>query len=107
MDESPDYGRYSLGIRIHEGMSSISVSVSDRQRHMLFPLGREQSPHPIPLHTLETAAPKNALEMFLAAIRRGEFEAPFEGDRIGLWLTVDRANKGKLEPSFFGTAIIG
>ena len=45
--------------------------------------------------------------MFLAAIRRGEFEAPFEGDRIGLWLTLDRANKGKLEPSFFGTAIIG
>lgn len=45
--------------------------------------------------------------MFLAAIRRGKFEPPFEGDRIGLWLTVDRENKGKLEPSFFGTAIIG
>ena len=108
MDESPDYGRYSLGIGVHEGMSSVSACVSDRQRHMWFPLGRHQPANPIPFHALGTSAPEKAVRMFLAAIRRGEFEAPLEGDRIGLCLTVDRhgANERHSQPNFFGTAVV-
>ena len=90
MEQSPDYGRYSLGIGVHEGMSSVRVCVSDRQRHMLYSLGCNQPGNPIPLFALKKSAPEKALRMFLEGIRRGEFEPPLEGDRIGLWLAVDR-----------------
>ena len=107
MDQSC-YGRYSLGIGFHEGMSSVTACVSDRQRHMLFPLGSDQPANPIPLPALETCAPEKAVRMFLAAIRKGEFEPPLEGDRIGLWLAVDGrgANERHSEPGFFGTAVV-
>ena len=108
MVESPDYGHYSLGIGVQAGLSSVSACVCDRQRHMWFPLGRHQPANPIPLRALETSAPEKAVRMFLAPICRSEFEAPIEGDRIGLWLTVDGggANEWHSQPSFFGTAVV-
>ena len=48
MDEFPEYGRYSLGISVHECTSGLSVGLSDRQRHIWFPLGLHQPANPIP-----------------------------------------------------------
>ena len=108
MVKSQGYGRYSLGIGVHEGFSQVTVSVSDRWLHMLHPLGCEQPGNPIPMDALVASAPDKAMRILIRSICRGVIEAPGEDDLIGLWLGVSRYGVGgrhlDLEPEFVGTA---
>ena len=108
MEQSVDYGRYSLGMSVHEAMSSVSFKAVDRLRGQWHPLGSDQPDAPIPLCAVAASAPGKALQAFCAAIRRGEIEAPLEEDRIGLWLKVDHIGRGERQPEsrFLGTAMV-
>ncbi len=108
MDQSADCCRYSLDMRVHEATSSAWFLAGDCPRAQWHPLGSDQPSGPIPLRTVMASAPGKALDAFCAAIRRSEIEAPLEGDRIGLWLTVDHVGCDELqsERRFLGTAMV-